>query len=166
MHAFRIALRMRCLEAVQARRWDAEGSDDIDMEASSDAEWKKWQGSLAKRQQMQLAVFRGGAISTQTRRTRFADGVLCCFCGAHQPSARHLLAQCPRFAAPRAELQAEHTVPRVFWTSCPRVALKSGWIAFSVSTNPASRVALKIAAAKLGIIIMTELEPHLSNPWQ
>ena len=113
---------------------------------------------LSKHGQMLLAVFRGEAIRAQTRRTRLVAAVLRRFFGTPEPSALHLLAQ--------RRGTGEHKVPRGFWTSCPRVTSKSGWITFSASASPASRVALQIAAAKLGIIIMTELEPHLSSPRQ
>ena len=100
LHLIRTVCRSRALEMIKKTRWDADGADDVDIEASSRFPWKDFRKKLTKQEETWLSIFRGGASSTETRRQR--DEQRCSACGQEvRPSLRHLVTECPIFDAKR-----------------------------------------------------------------
>ena len=119
--------------AVTRRRFDEDGLDDVDTEASSHPLWKEYVRKLNFRMKAQLDIWRGGAVWTPTRRYSCPNGQngsdtqpsqlaelhpppasarnkeardlarKCGYCGYHSASSLHLVARCPAFAQVRNE---------------------------------------------------------------
>lgn len=69
-------------------------------------------------------------------------------------SARHLWADCPRFASRRAELAAAWGLDGIWWERQPRVTAKSGWITLGAVLSPAARQRAAIAANAVRVDIV------------
>ena len=77
LHTLRTAARASLLKtrtAASKRRFDEEGLDDIDTEASSHPLWKDYVRKLNFRMKAQLDIWRGGAVWTPTRRFSCPNG--------------------------------------------------------------------------------------------
>ena len=148
------------LSKANKNRFDAEGLQDVDIDANSHPKWNKWIKSLTGEQKGALDVYRGGAIWTQTRRFRWSaeDPVRCCYCDAKEPSARHLWAHCPRYAQRRAEANVTYGLEEEFWTTQPKCTSKTGWITLSADANPTRRALKQIASCVLGIAMILDTE--------
>ena len=145
-------------------RHDDEGVDDIDLEASSSREWTEWKKKLSTESRRLLAIWRGGAVSTPTRRAFGREAAAsaspltaCPWCAAEMASARHLWAECRHFNAMRAQLQREHHMQASWWQNQPKITSKSGWITLSAARSPQKRASLQVAACRLGIRICEDL---------
>ena len=166
-HVLRLAARRLLLNTIAAGRNDREGNHLIDLAVQSDSNWCKWCNSLDDLHKCLLAIWRGGAIFTPTRRHSGAQdnnyqprlgstaADLCCpYCPEQLCSARHWWTNCPRFNNSRRRLCEEHELDNAWWNAAWRVTSKSGWITTDVSRNRRIRVAMQIAACKLGIEII------------
>ena len=166
-HVLRLAARRLLLNTIATGRNDREGNHLIDLAAQSDSNWRKWCNSLDDLHQCLLAIWRGGAIFTPTRRHSGAQGnnhqprlgstaaELCCpYCPEQLCSARHWWTNCPRFNNSRRRLCEEHELDNAWWNAAWRVTSTSGWVTTDVSRNRRTRVAMQIAACKLGIEII------------
>lgn len=155
-HALRVICRIRALSHASPSRWDYQGIDDVDVEASSSKLWKDFVKKLSGPQRTALTIYRGGATSTQTRRR---DGQACIFCNHAFPSLRHLWAECPRYRPQRIALagSVQPRIPAYWWRRQPRVTAKSDWITYNASpNNPQRRAQLQIATCQLGMAIIQE----------
>jgi hypothetical protein len=163
-HAARICARAIALATVHHTRMDSEGIDAIDLEAQSHPAWRAWSRSLTPTARTALAIWRGGAVWTPTRRwsRRRPEPARCPHCQAERASARHFWADCPRFEARRVELCTEYGMPMSWWSAQPRCTAKSGWITVAAGGPVARRAALQVAACRLGLYIMQDeaLQPN------
>lgn len=158
-HAARVCARAVALSSVRATRWDAEGASRIDIEVQSSRLWKRWVRTLAGEDVWRLAVWRGGAIHTPTRRWGLrgpdvAHRHACAACGFPYASARHFWAECPRFDADRAALQRDFRIPVCWWRQQPRCTAKSGWITAGAAATLERRAEMQVAACSLGLRIL------------
>ena len=175
-HVLRLAARRLLLNSIAAGRHDREGSHLIDLPAQSDYYWRKWCNSLDDNQKRYLAIWRGGAIRTPTRRHSGAphnnykpragstiDDLRCPYCPEQRCSSRHWWTNCPRFHDYRQQLCAEHEPDPSWWNAAWRVTSKSGWITTDLAQRRRVRVEMQIAACKLGVeIIRTSFLLHQS----
>ena len=154
-HGLRIVARALALGLVRRTRADAEGCDDIDLEAQSHPQRKHWRSKLSAAARTHLDIFRGGAVKTQSRRYWNHGRACCqCSCGHAVASSRHLFQECPRLDADRRRLQQHYGLAPAFWTNVPRCTSKSGWITMSASPCAVTRVRMQIAACALGLVIV------------
>lgn len=110
-HLLRLAARAFLLKTTSTTRNDYEGTDQIDIEAQSHADWKKWKATLSRAETTALAIWRGGAIRTPTRRYRQAGiDTGCRWCDEPLASAHHFFTTCPHFANTRTNLQRKHRI--------------------------------------------------------
>ena len=151
-HAIRAVSRIRLLSTVNTNRNDAAGCHDIDVDASSQKIWKQFVASLGIVDARLLAVFRGGASSTLTRKSR--EITYCEFCRKAFPSLRHFWQECPRFQAERNRLCAKHGVTNEWFLRQPRCTSKSGWITMTAAAIVELRAAWQIAACELGLCML------------
>mmetsp|Transcript_79638 Transcript_79638/g.258085 ORF Transcript_79638/g.258085 Transcript_79638/m.258085 type:complete len:878 (-) Transcript_79638:151-2784(-) len=160
-HAARVAARVVCLRWVRATRHDAEGLADADVSLLSHSKWKKFLSGLSREDAQALAVWRGGAVFTPTRRWihRNADLACCPWCPEPSASARHLWASCPRMAARRRQLEVEHRIAPGWWGLQTRAVSKSGWVPVGASVHE------MIAANALGIAV-AHLAGEMRAQWQ
>jgi hypothetical protein len=70
-HIIRVAARIKALQMVNSSRWDAEGSQQIDVALSSAPAWKRYVRGLPKEEFTKLMIYRCGAMATQTRLTPY-----------------------------------------------------------------------------------------------
>ena len=159
LHAARICARVKALKQVRSSRFDAEGTEEVDVEAQSDSYWKQWKKSLTAEETKLLSIWRAGAASTPTRRWYGREGAssqdTCCpFCGAEAASARHLWADCRHFKETRQALQLEFGFGSRWWAQQPRVTAKTGWI-----TQGRGGGKRPVAACKLALRILAALHP-------
>ena len=106
LHLIRTVCGSRTLETIKKTRWDADGADDVDIEASSRIPWKVFRKKLTKQEETWLSIFRSGASITETRRQR--DEQRCSACGQEvRPSLRHLVTECSIFDAKRKAVSEE-----------------------------------------------------------
>jgi hypothetical protein len=155
-HVLRQMARVRLLRRVAKSRLDSEGIEDVDVQHLSHLSWKKWKAGLSKENLSWLNVWRGGAVKTNTRGKKVGvqdDSIACAHCGAERGSARHLWAECPKYAQLRADLETEHGIENRWWSAQPRCTSKSGWVVRSCGTTRAERAKCAIAACTLGIAI-------------
>ena len=137
----RTVCRSRALEMIKKTRWDADGADDVDIEASSRFPWKDFRKKLTKQEETWLSIFRGGASSTETRRQR--DEQRCSACGQEvRPSLRHLVTECPIFDAKRKAVSEAWRLDSDFWQRMPRITSKSGWDYFQLTQRCRAQVAV------------------------
>ena len=136
-HTLRLQARALLLARLPPTRFDAEGAQRIDLQASSDPLWSKWRKDLSQSDTLLLTIWRAGASSTPTRRYRGPlvsktglplNVAHCPHCGQKQASARHFWADCPHFAELRDQLQREYSIAPSWWGAQPRVTSKTGWI--------------------------------------
>ena len=159
--------RIQLLHSVRRTRLDIEGIEDVDVEISAAAKWKRWRKNLSFDEDQKLRLYRGGCGPSETRRgavrSRIAgnstsradyDGFVCPWCGAPAASVRHMWAECPNFQDLREELQVLHNIPEAWWSAQPRVTAKSGWVTVGAHPDPRRRVTLQIAACHLGIQVL------------
>ena len=162
-HVIRVAARVVALSfrpeaCAKLTRYDLEGIESIDVEASSSQVWTQWAHSLSNEQRKDLRLWRGGAVPLPTRRHwRRKLGQLdvpCPWCDSTRPSARHMFVECCRFRPLRREHEAEFRIPPAWWQSQPEGTTKSGWITFNAARVGERRAALQVAPCKLGICIV------------
>ena len=154
-HALRLAARYRCLQETKLTRYDSEGINDVDVDASSQPYWATWRKRLDARQMLLLAIYRGGAASTPTRRQAMPqNSTRCPFCDRPQASMRHFWAECPAFEPTRQNLMRQFAIPVGWFQEQPRVTAKSGWVTFSASPCKAKRAKLQVAACELGMEVL------------
>ena len=142
-------------------RYDADGIANVDVEATSSTAWRDWLRQLNSAERRDLRIWRGGAIGTPTRRLwrpGSNSDVLCPWCGAQKPSARHMFAECPRFSAIREELQLEYCVQADWWALQPAVTSKTGWITFAAHPCAKTRGLMQVAACRLGVAMVGACE--------
>ena len=60
--------------AVSKQRFDEEGLDRIDIDASSHTTWKNWRHGISEKEMTALFIWRGDAVPTPTRRYLRNDG--------------------------------------------------------------------------------------------
>ena len=87
-HSLRVVARAVALAQVNETRADAEGIGSIDLEAQSDPAWKLWRQRLSPRDRGDLAVVRGGAVKTKTRRFWNHGRAFCASASAAAPEGR------------------------------------------------------------------------------
>ncbi|MDB4405311.1 hypothetical protein N9199_01985 [bacterium] len=148
-HALRAIARIRCLAKVHKSRNDAEGIDDVDIEASSHANWKDWVKQLTPEDKGMLDIYRSGASKTNTRMQNKAP---CRLCGHLLPSMRHLWQECIGFTTVRQKHGSDHKLQPDFFTSQPRVTSKSGWITYAAAPS----ATMQLAACQLGLCIVRD----------
>jgi hypothetical protein len=154
LHACRIAARTVALGWVRRSRHDAEGVEDICLDAQSHAAWRKWVGALGPDDRLMLRIWRGGAVATPTRRWAFGSGQTHCpFCEHDLASARHLWAECIRLQAARVELSVECGIAPSWWAEQPRCTAKTGWVTRGAGPDVGRRAALQVAACRLGLLV-------------
>jgi hypothetical protein len=160
-HAIRIAARVAALRSVRMTRHDAEGIENVDMEAQSHPVWKKYlkESNADPQRAMLLSVWRHGAIHTATRRWYRTDQcnahlTVCRLCGADLDSARHRWAECPGYADVRVQLSVAYGIGEGWWLAQPRCTAKSGWITLAAAITVEERACLQVAACKMGMAIM------------
>ena len=159
-HAIRAVCRLRLLGRATRTRNDVEGIDEIDVHASSSKAYKKWRKSLAAGDIRLLQIFRGGAVRSATRTNSGQAPELCHLCGQPvYPSIRHLWAECDSTAELRASVGKTHGIPAAWWKRQPRVTSKTGWVVLSAAHSAERRGVLQVAACKLGIAILKNIEP-------
>ena len=163
-HAIRAIARIRCLQKVHRSRLDSESIEDVDVDASSQAVWKKWYKQLSEKDLLGLGIFRSGATKTNTRLHHKAPCAPCSFCGHALPSMRHLWQECVGFATLRQSLLTEFKLPTDFFTTAPRVTSKTGWITYAAAPTAPQRATMQIAACKLGICIITDGFTKVGHP--
>ena len=165
-HAARVAGRVVALAGAAGTRHDVEGLGDADVELLSHPRWRAWKRSLCDQDACALAVWRGGAVLTPTRRwsQRCAHREACPWCPEPRASARHLFSECPRLEEARRQLQREHRLPAGWWASQPRALAKSGWLPRCAAASSERRVELLIAANKLGVKV-AQLGSELQALW-
>ena len=154
-HVLRQAGRLLALGLVKLSRFDSEGVDSIDLEASSHFIWARWVRSLSSEDSALLNIWRSGAGRTPTRRhyRRNNDLCVCPFCDFQRASARHFFSDCPRFAPDRLALQDRFGIQPDWWSLQPRVTAKSGWVVLHAHPSPMQRARCQVAACALGIAI-------------
>ena len=146
---------------IHAPRHDAEGADAVDVEATSSTVWKRWKDSLSEVERCALMHWRGGAVAAPARQQRHSSrSTDCPYCGEAMASARHLWADCSRFADDRARLAAEFGLEAGWWAQQPRVTAKSGWITDKAALSPGGRGKAMVAANALGIIVVRACWAH------
>ena len=142
-------------------RHDEEGIGEIDLAAQSSPPWAQYRRSLGRFDAILLSVWRGGAVSTPTRRRGPESPGGACVCpfgrGHTQASARHFWAECPRFAGRRLGLGKELRVAPSWWGAQPRVTSKSGWITKAAGGSVRRRAEMQVMACRLGVAIMQAL---------
>ena len=160
-HCLRVAARVCALMSYSTTRQDVELIENVDVELHSHPAWKSWCSSLNDRDRGFLAIWRGGAAKSATRRhwrpgrqSFQHDKCVCAACGYHAGSTHHLFAACPRFDQLRQELSREHRLPANWFQSLPRVTSKSGWVCLSAHNSIDRRASMQVAACKLGIQIV------------
>ena len=156
-HALRSAARVQALARASRARFDLEGLDRAAVEAGSSPAWKRFLAALPLDERTMIRVYRCGAIRTPTRRHRHADLTGCPFCSCPCASARHFWQDCGRFSAMRAELEAEFGIQAAWWGQQPACTSKTGWVTLNAHASSKQRVAMQIAACKLGLAIMQAL---------
>ena len=149
-HAIRAVCRIRCLENVRQSRHDAEGVEEVDVDASSEKSWSQWVATLSPDKKRFLEIYRSGAVKTKTR-TQSGQK---CECGHDWPSMRHLWQECRCFQKQRSQIQFDHQLPPSFWARQPQVFSKSGWVTFKAHKDPKRRAEMQVAGCKLGIHII------------
>ncbi len=161
-HACRVVARSLLLqERSSDPRNDEEGMGRIDIDASSQCVWAEWRRRLCSEDASLLAVFRGGASWTPTR--RFArpsqeteQHAKCPWCAHSRASMKHFVTECPHFLGARQALEAEG-VPLGWWTAQPRVTTKSGWVCDCAGGSAEERARRQISVCKLGIQVLRAL---------
>jgi hypothetical protein len=153
-HAARVAARVEASRIIAKTRNDAEGADDIDIEAQSHPVWVGWRRSLKAEQKRQLTVWRQGAVWTPTRRWRNGS---CGWCGAEWASARHLWAECPHLAPQRRRIEEIAGLPPHWWSVQPTITSKSGWITLGAAPSAKQRAWFQVAAAEMGLVVAEEV---------
>ena len=158
LHALRAIARAGLLQVTTpTERGDDEGILRVDVQASSQAEWRDWKKSLSYLDRTRLHIWRGGAVWTPTRRFRDGDARRQCqWCGHELASARHFWAECPHFDKPRQNIAASYDLPDEFWHRQPRVTAKTGWITYDADVCPIRRAKMQVAACLLGIRVIAE----------
>ena len=63
-----------CLASVHKSRHDAEGVDDIDVEASTSPQFMSWEAALSFEDRGRLGIYRFGATQTRTRTNQRHQG--------------------------------------------------------------------------------------------
>jgi hypothetical protein len=164
LHALRVAARAALLARVRRTRKDAAGVEAVDLAAQSHRAWASWRGRLTEPQQAWLRVWRGGAVKTATRGNWYSEeGRPCWWCGAALASARHLWAECGRFAAVRLEEELRWGIPAGWWAAQPPVTSKSGWVTLAAGDNVRQRAERQVAACVVGIAIVEAIVAHLGS---
>lgn len=160
-HAARVAARVVCLRGAHGTRRDTEGLDRADVQLLSHSRWKTWRRRLSRSDAVALAVWRGGAVLTPTRRwyQRSEAWCACPWCPEPRASARHLFAECPKLDDVRHRLSAEHGLAAGWWTAQPRAVAKSGWMPVGSSVDEL------LAANAMGVAIVS-LGSELTASWQ
>ena len=154
-HALRLLARLRCLEQVSQTRYDCEGLLHADLHILSDSKWQAWVASLQADQRLYLRIYRGGAVTSPTRRAhRPGETGICDLCGQEQASFRHYWAFCRHFHVHRQQLCERFSLDLDWFQAQPRCTAKSGWVTFSAAATAARRVDLQIATSILGIAII------------
>ena len=192
LHALRTAARANLLvQRTPARcRWDERGMNHIDVEAASHPLWTNFLKTLNFMQRTQLAVWRGGAIWTPTRRYMAPNdhrgdrrgqsqleerhppptsrkarsaAMACAYCGYKMASSLHLVAYCPKFLNVRTmhARMFDETATGDLFTLLPECTVKSAWVTMNAHPNPARRVELQIMIARLGLDILFSPEETL-----
>ena len=174
-HWVRASARATLLQRiVGARRFDAAGADKLDLETSTSPTWRSFERSLNDRDKTRIAVLRGGAVWSPTRRyLKFAPPVLgsqgtdlddyflahgICFRPDFQTMRRNC--QCPLCGANWASMY--HLAARcpglaearrcsglddAFWQSVPRLTACTLWAVRGMSAKQlvaVARVALAV----------------------
>ena len=139
-------------------RFDAEGYDQINLDAYSSIAYKKITDNLSSSDLTCLFVWKSGAIKTPTRRFykrphEPESRKICPWCSFPRASARHFFVDCIRFEDLRFSLQNSHHIPPPWWANQPRCTSKSGWIVHQAALTQDQRVDCAIAVCKLGIVI-------------
>ena len=161
-HVLRVCARAALLQPAvpSRRRWDEESIEAVDIEASSAPEWAEWRGSLSRRRRALLAIWRGGAVWTRTRRWRRGEEEQRCpWCPRAQASARHWWAECVRFDSERARLGADFRIAPEWWARQPRVTAKTGWVTLHADPSARRRAQMQIASCVLGIAVCEATAP-------
>ena len=128
----------------------------------------------SQRERQLLGIWRGGAVRTGTRRfwavpnrqrktpdeaVASASAMRCRWCGAERESAKHLWAECERFAASRRDLAAQQRLPAAWWAQQPRVTSATGWVPLAAADDAVQRGRCMVAACQLGILITDACSP-------
>ena len=156
MHCLRQICRYRAVSRCSRQRYDAEGLDNIDLEANNSRQWKAWTDSLSPMNSSLLRVFRGGAVSSPTRRSNFCPSDACPSCGAPRASMRHFIVHCNRYSMRRQQVQDLSQLPDGWLTELPRVTTKSGWITCAASPCSETRATLQVAVCMMAIEVMED----------
>lgn len=153
-HVCRVAARVACLGRAMVSRKDSEGLDRADVEAASTKVWKRWKQSIVDPDEVRaLRSWRGGCVSSPSRNQSHRSHT-CHWCGVEWASARHLWAECPRFAPMRLQLEKEMSVPAQWWAEQPRCTSKSGWVTVDAAPSVEERGARMVAACRLGMAVV------------
>lgn len=172
LHLLRVAARGAALAAVNGRRHEACGSDNIDVNVSTGRAWRREVGRLSQ-QLRTIEVVRGGAAGSPTRRfleRRFkvggelpteddevAHGFIHCaeyvemkrrcrcpLCGATWCSLGHITRECPLLGGMRAEFSPR---PPRWWRELQPVTAKSLWATGGMTAEDLIAVAKVVLAA-------------------
>lgn len=162
-HLIRQVCRARALSTVKLTRLDSEGTDQIDLEASSNKLWKNFLSELTPKRKALLDIYRAGAAFSVTRRLHGDEEEEAAWCEACnmevRPSLRHLWAECQTFTPAREQIERCYSVPHTWWGRQPRVTSKSGWITMQAAPTADRRAVLQVATCRLGMVILSQTEP-------
>ena len=128
-HVCRVAARVACLQLAQCSRNDVEGIESVDVEVLSCRRWKRWQDSLSEGDRRALKHWRAGVVASPSRQQGYKGigrSTSCPYCSKEMASARHLWAECPRFANNRRQFQQQLGMDAGWWSRQPRITSKSG----------------------------------------
>ena len=165
-HVLRVG-RARLLSRVPLTRMDAEGIEQVDVDASSSKSFKDWRNSLNPNERGLQEIFRSGAASTPTicQHMEVQAQDVCPCCGhSCKPSMRHFVVECPHFQQERRRAEEAHNMKPEVWAELPRVTTKSGWITFQAHPQKLRRGDFQAAVCQLAICILSDDSLKKANP--
>lgn len=159
-HLLRTVCRARALETTTKTRHDAEGVNNIDLEANSRKPWQAYRDGLSAAEGSFLEIYRCGAIATQTRlfekEHRPDDLCICDHCGEQVwASMRHLMVECEGSTTERRMINRTFNIDDDWWQRQPRVTTKTGWITYEADRDGDRRSTLQVATCRLAMMIIT-----------
>ena len=130
-HNLRVRARRIVFNQICHTRFDAEGYDQINLDAYSSKAYKKFTDNLSSSDLTCLLVWKSGAIKTPTRRFyrrphEPESRKICPWCSFSRASARHFFVDCIRFEDLRFSLQNSHHIPPSWWANQPRCTSNRG----------------------------------------
>ena len=160
-HVIRVAARAKVLGTIVRRRHDSEGAAQIDLEAQSSRQWKRFLAAMSPQKLQTVAIIRGGAMWSNTRRyyKRQPEKMCCSLCGAQRGSIRHYLVDCPHQAGLRETLAARYQTSPEWWARQPRITTKTGWITTMAGDSVERRAQLECMVMEALLEVFNRVRP-------